>query len=269
MSETLEKFGKASANNKKSEATTVKTARQPGESVLSCFDLSSFSTTHPVFFVTYKKIPDPDNAKEVKIINETSWQAKVNPDNNTLTNLTLAPGYTDIGNEVGDCVECIPTTFWANSLIDGLNNSLDNNGKIKPEAVPNVIAAIKEKSITADKIDFTTMPGNKYTTTEQDTGMKWIDGRTIYQKTFSMGGLKAAGKTVVPHGINNLDMVINIRGIAKEYSIGATINLPHAADQQAYTVTVYADNSNINIQTYADQSGYKTSFVTIQYVKKS
>ncbi len=40
-----------------------------------------------------------------------------------------------------------------------------------------------------------------------------------------------------------------------------TINL-HAADQQVYTVTVYAD-SNINIQTYADQSGYKTSFVTI------
>ena len=158
MSETLEKFGKASANNKKSEATTVKTARQPGESVLSCFDLSSFSTTHPVFFVTYKKIPDPDNAKEVKIINETSWQAKVNPDNNTLTNLTLAPGYTDIGNEVGDCVECIPTAFWANSLIDGLNQTLDNNGKIKPDAIPNVTVAIKEKSITADKIDFTTMP---------------------------------------------------------------------------------------------------------------
>lgn len=158
MSETLEKFGKASANNKKSGVTTVKTARQPGESVLSCFDLSSFSTTHPVFFVTYKKIPDPDNTKEVKIINETSWQAKVNPDNNTLTNLTLAPGYTDIGNEVGDCVECIPTAFWANSLIDGLNNSLDNNGKIKPEAIPNITAAIKEKSITADKIDFTTMP---------------------------------------------------------------------------------------------------------------
>lgn len=106
-------------------------------------------------------------------------------------------------------------------------------------------------------------------TSEVDTGMKWIDGRTIYQKTFAMGGLKISGKTTVPHGITNLGMVINIRGIAKEESIGATINLPHAADQQAYTVTVYADNSNINIQTYADQSGYKTSFVTIQYVKKS
>lgn len=99
--------------------------------------------------------------------------------------------------------------------------------------------------------------------------MKWIDGRTIYQKTFAMGGLKVASKTTVPHGIKNLDMVINIRGIAKEDSVGATINLPHAADQQAYTVTVYVDNNNVNIQTYADQSGYKTSFVTIQYVKKA
>lgn len=106
-------------------------------------------------------------------------------------------------------------------------------------------------------------------TSEVDTGMRWIDGRTIYQKTFSMGGLKVSGKTTKPHGINNLDMVINIRGVAKEDSVGATINLPHAADQQAYTVTVYADNDNINIQTYTDQSGYKTSFVTIQYVKKA
>ncbi len=50
-------------------------------------------------------------------------------------------------------------------------------------------------------------------------------------------------------------MVINIRGIAKEYSIGATINLPHAAEQQAYTVTVYADNKQYQYPTYADQPG--------------
>ncbi len=56
-------------------------------------------------------------------------------------------------------------------------------------------------------------------------------------------------------------MVINIRGIAKGIQYWRDTNLPHAADR-AYTVTVYADNSNINIQTYADQSGYKTSFVT-------
>lgn len=148
------------------------------------------------------------------------------------------------------------------TLADGRINRAEmfKNGVIGSDALGNDIVLPRHLSPAAR--------GDR-STSEVDTGMKWIDGRTIYQKTFSMGGLKVAGKTVVPHGINNLDMVINIRGIAKEYSIGATINLPHAADQQAYTVTVYADNSNINIQTYTDQSGYKTSFVTIQYVKKS
>lgn len=148
------------------------------------------------------------------------------------------------------------------TLADGRINRAEmfKNGVIGSDALGNDIVLPRHLSSSAR--------GDR-STSEVDTGMKWIDGRTIYQKTFEMGGLKVAGKTTVPHGITNLDMVINIRGIAKEDSIGATINLPHAADQQAYTVTVYVDNTNINIQTYADQSGYKTSFVTIQYIKKS
>ncbi len=68
----------------------------------------------------------------------------------------------------------------------------------------------------------------------------------------------------------NLDLWLLIfAALQKEYSIGATINLPHAADQQ-YTVTdtpIIAISISRNIRK--DQSGYKTSFVTIQYVKKS
>ena len=127
---------------------------------------------------------------------------------------------------------------------------------------------LAKKAVKAENIDFTTMPGNKYSTDEQDTGKKWINGKTIYQKTLIMGGLGLATTIKKPHNISNLDMVIRIQGIAKENSIGATINLPHTADQQPYTVTVYADNTNINIQTYADQRGYAQSYVTIWYVKK-
>ena len=148
------------------------------------------------------------------------------------------------------------------TLADGRINrgEMFKNGVIDSDALADDIVLPRHLSSAAR--------GDR-STSEVDTGMKWIDGRTIYQKTFAMGGLKVASKTTVPHGIKDLGMVINIRGIAKEDSIGATINLPHAADQQAYTVTVYVDNSSVNIQTYADQSGYKISFVTIQYVKKS
>ena len=112
------------------------------------------------------------------------------------------------------------------------------------------------------------MPDNKYSTDEINTGKKWINGKTIFQKTFVMGGLGLATTIKKPHNISNLDLVIRIQGIAKENSIGATINLPHAADQQPYTVTVYADNTNVNIQTYADQRGYAQSYVTLWYTKK-
>lgn len=134
--------------------------------------------------------------------------------------------------------------------------------------ITDEMIAVNYGQLSSHSIDLTTMPGNKYTTTEQDTGQKWINGKTIYQKTFIMGGLGLATTIKKPHNISNLDMVIRIQGIAKENSIGATINLPHAADQQAYTVTVYADNTNVNIQTYADQRGYAQSYVTLWYTKK-
>ena len=65
---------------------------------------------------------------------------------------------------------------------------------------------LKISTVTADKIDLTTMPDNKYTTTEQDTGQKWIDGRPIFRKvvrgTVNMtGGFNTSN---LPHGIQGL-----------------------------------------------------------------
>lgn len=65
---------------------------------------------------------------------------------------------------------------------------------------------LAKKAVKAENIDFTTMPDNKYTTAEQDTGKKWIDGRTIYRKvvrgTVNMTGGYNTSK--LPHGIQGL-----------------------------------------------------------------
>lgn len=63
-----------------------------------------------------------------------------------------------------------------------------------------------DDKITADNIDFTTIPGNKYSAEEQDTGQKWLDGRPIYRKvvrgTVNMtGGFNTSS---LPHGIQGL-----------------------------------------------------------------
>ena len=130
MAEITDFFGKASIDTNYAQATTVKTARTPGETVLAAFDLSKFAPDTPVFFVTYQKEVNP-TTNEVTIVNQTSWKALVNPGINTLTNLELAPGYTDVGNDVGDYVECIPTSYWGNSLVNGLSVSLNPDGTLK------------------------------------------------------------------------------------------------------------------------------------------
>ena len=130
-----DKFGMTSAKTAYANATTVKVSRQVGESVLMCHDLSKFPRETNVYFVTYKKVADPTDPKKVNTINQTSWKGKVNPDNNTIVELTLAPGYTDIGNFEGDFVEPIPTSYWCNDLVEGILVSHNQDGSIKDGSI--------------------------------------------------------------------------------------------------------------------------------------
>lgn len=63
----------------------------------------------------------------------------------------------------------------------------------------------KRLNIQSCNIDFTTLPDNKYSTDEQDTGQKWLDGRPIYRKvvrgTVNMTG---GGTSNLAHGIQGL-----------------------------------------------------------------
>lgn len=135
-----DKFGKASIDNNYAIATTVKTTRTIGVVVLEAFDLSKFNPDTPVFFVTYKKTTDPTTGV-VSITNLVSWKGLVNVGANTLTNLIIAPGYTDTGNAVGDFIECISSSFWENSLIDGIFVGHNPDGTFKKSAVSGALNA--------------------------------------------------------------------------------------------------------------------------------
>lgn len=130
MASITDKFGKASIDSDYAIATTVKTTRSSGATVLEAFDVSKFPDDTPAFFVTYKKTTDPVTGI-VSATNLVSWKALVNAGANTLTNLTLAPGYSDSGNAPGDFIELVPTSFWENTLVDGLLVSHNQDGTLK------------------------------------------------------------------------------------------------------------------------------------------
>lgn len=187
----------------------VVTPRPANSDTLSVDSLTGWTEDTAMHFMTYrvdstgKKIPG----------SQRDWKGMANKATGQIISLQIQNNAIDDGNLVGDIVQAGPTAGWAQDLAEAMLESHESNGSLKKGVVKadNIAKAsvtkdaIKDRSITADKIDFTTMPGNKYSTTEQDTGQKWIDGRTIYRKVVR-GTVNMTGNSTstLAHGIQGL-----------------------------------------------------------------
>lgn len=60
---------------------------------------------------------------------------------------------------------------------------------------------------------------NDYSTTEIDTGKKWIDGSIIYRKVISVNNQRVASDETIPHGISNMGTLISIKGTFYDGSV--------------------------------------------------
>ena len=108
-----------------------------------------------------------------------------------------------------------------------------------------------------------------YSTSEQSTGITWINGKTIYQKTVYFGNLPNNGNKTVAHGISNLGDVIKIEATAR-YTNGSFWVLPLVmrGSEVSYQTVLNVDSSVIYMANQADRSAF-TAYVTIYYTKRS
>ena len=118
------------------------------------------------------------------------------------------------------------------------------------------------------------MPDNKYKTTEQDTGQKWIDGRPVYRKvvrgTVNMTGGFNTSK--LPHGIQGLSNRWELIKYYGNMSLGGTLSnntakqaLPYIEGTHQSGVTSI-DQTNITISgSYA--WGSSEVSIVLEYVK--
>ena len=108
-------------------------------------------------------------------------------------------------------------------------------------------------------------PGiGNYSTSEVDTGFTWVDGKSIYKKTISIGALPNNTTKNVAHGITSIDKIINWTGASTNTLNNQAILLPSPANA---TFTVAVNNTNIVITTTSDRSGYSYSYITLYYTK--
>ena len=111
-----------------------------------------------------------------------------------------------------------------------------------------------------------TISDMNYSTSEQDTGCKWIDGKKIYKKTFSFT-LANAEATTVNHGISNFGLLIRYEGAAvpsntKNVPIPRTLaNLNYQIGLEGVTTTSF----EIDVATNGPRG--KQAYMTLWYTK--
>lgn len=110
--------------------------------------------------------------------------------------------------------------------------------------------------------------GVSYSTEEQDTGLTWIDGSPIYQKTFDCGAAPSNNLLEVAHGITGIDFVVDMRGTAID-TVAGFDPVPLVQGNGTYQMALTVDNTNIKIVTAYHLSSITNIYVTLKYTKRT
>ena len=148
-----DKFSEVSTGTRPT-TTTVASIRSVSGTSLVCDDLTGWATDTAVHFVTYQV----DGQGNIVAGTQTDMKGIVSGD--TIGSITVTGG-TDVGNDVGDIVQQLPTAAWAKDLADGLQVAHNLDGSLSAGIVDTTELAdeavttdkIEDEAVTTDKID--------------------------------------------------------------------------------------------------------------------
>lgn len=123
---------------------------------------------------------------------------------------------------------------------------------------------IKDATARTQIADITAKEG--YSETEMDTGIKWIDGSTIYKKTLSIGALPNSSAKNVPHGITDLKYIISVSGATYNPTAKYFFPLPFTESGDS-AISIQISTTNIVITTHLDRRAFTTGYITVLYIK--
>lgn len=148
----------------------------------------------------------------------------------------------------------------ANIEVPVITMQTTDPGEGAPLAADNFIAVYGGDPIILD-----------YSTSEVNTGAKWIDGATIYKKTINFGVLPNATEKSVAHNITNLNRVIKAEGYAYRSSDHVTYPIPFvsAPTGTVYNIGFTVNSTTIALSAGADRSNVTECYITLYYTKTS
>lgn len=112
-------------------------------------------------------------------------------------------------------------------------------------------------------------PGlNSYSTSEQDTGLTWIDDTKIYKKTFSIGGGIPKPSKAIPHGISNFGGCVECEAFSVANGVYRRFPYVNTSNAELGYVMAEVDSTAIHIYSGQDRPNWHV-FATIYYTKNS
>lgn len=106
-----------------------------------------------------------------------------------------------------------------------------------------------------------------YSTTEQKTGRKDIDGKDIYSKSFTVDALPNATDAGFNHGISNIHRLVKLYGAAQNSDKTTYYPLPYVAQENFVgCIKLSMNATQISIWAGSDRSNL-SAIVTVEYTK--
>lgn len=103
-----------------------------------------------------------------------------------------------------------------------------------------------------------------YSTTEIDTGKKWIDGKHIYRKVINVGALSDANQKTIAHGISNFNRAISLEG----YFYRSSDGMCRAFNFLAGSSSMYLQADATNLYVVPSWNpGASECYVIMEYTK--
>lgn len=108
--------------------------------------------------------------------------------------------------------------------------------------------------------------GLDFSLVEQDTGLKWIDGKSIFQKTVDLGVFPNAVLKQVAHGIVTIETMVNM--ITMSTTVGAfDTPIPFVQTGAIDGIGISRNGANIEIQPGTVDRTALSGFTTLFYTK--
>ena len=151
---------------------------------------------------------------------------------------SIAPGYTDVGNTVGQIVVIKPTTFWADNFADFLAINFADNGSFTSTGGTNIATALSGKSAR--------LKPRLVTAASTATLTPDIDTANVYELSAQAAVLTVANPSGTPNDGDVFIFRIKDNGTARAISFGA--NYANVSGLDTITTTVISKWNYIGVQ---------------------